>query len=372
MLPWQHSSLSTRHQSSATPPEPLQELQSELSEFQTLLVTLDDCRQNILSAVTQLEAAPHRMLDAAMLQQMGNGFGHLKVAHLAKDLEASSIRLKAGMQHLRDLGHLIHQIQKRVAEADEAFARRDAAWDSKMHYDSKVAMLQSSVFTKEERLARNAQKQSVSARAFHASTEDAERVVATLLVQRSNLTAAALSKLCEGYVSVFEGSWKLAAGFRDLADNFRTPELWETTETAKADNANAETAKAKTAMAETSTSQRQVELRKKSSRKARCNGDTDAAGVSGIMPGVPVAEGGLNHRGEEVQSPLPSLLRSVSRSRASCHPAATTGKQSLQAMSLGNGLLSDGPSYETGRKLATMPRTSWRSTGSNGSWLRNV
>ncbi|CAE8642308.1 unnamed protein product [Polarella glacialis] len=143
------------------------------------------------------------------------------VARLAEQLGSCALRLAAGEPHLEAMQRLLRELQEKTAVADLAFDTRDAAWDSKSHYDFKVEKLKKHParsgmsFTMEDRVLRNKQKQKESSAAFEKASAEAARAADTVLETRWCSTASALSELCRCHASIFE-----RAEVSRLADRF--------------------------------------------------------------------------------------------------------------------------------------------------------
>ncbi|CAE8697316.1 unnamed protein product [Polarella glacialis] len=199
--------------------DPLKRQRAEVARFDALLAAIDKCRSEVAKAVAMLKAAPEPLLDQLQRLYPGkascpvDGDGGPLVARLAEQLGSCALRLAAGEPHLEAMQRLLRELQEKTAVADLAFDTRDAAWDSKSHYDFKVEKLKKHParsgmsFTMEDRVLRNKQKQKESSAAFEKASAEAARAADTVLETRWCSTASALSELtCEGITSRDPGS----------------------------------------------------------------------------------------------------------------------------------------------------------------------
>jgi len=216
------------------------EKKGELDDFEAFLEAAADCADAIRQAASLLERAPVRLVEEARrLHNSSGGSGASgggleKVQRLERVFGNLASQIRGAEPHLDSLQKLANQTRKRMTEAKAAIARRDEAWARKNYYDGKVEMLLKSAdrSKSDEKLMRNIGKQQASHREHLQLEDQALMGAGDLISNQWPLAAAMLSGLCAYHAAVFQDAQHLSNAFKGFVDQFRTPQLWGATQQA--------------------------------------------------------------------------------------------------------------------------------------------
>mmetsp|Transcript_35324 Transcript_35324/g.89004 ORF Transcript_35324/g.89004 Transcript_35324/m.89004 type:complete len:595 (-) Transcript_35324:244-2028(-) len=209
-----------RAANSTLKPEAL-ECTAELAEYDLLIAAFAACGQTLMTAASQLEEAPPRLLE-----ELGRAFpDEATLPTLASSFAACGARLQKSREHMAAALEMVGTARTQGTAAREAISARDAAWAPKLEGDKNAEILSKRFgagLSIQEKRARLQAKANANEH-YQSSDEKARSVLNEVLEQRWQVVAGILAELCHSYATIFEGSQQLFSDFSRLTQQLLEP-----------------------------------------------------------------------------------------------------------------------------------------------------
>lgn len=195
------------------PSDSHKENSQDITDFDTLLSSMETCGDAVLDALNKLQTAPSPLLDCLSNSHNTDCAGKELLESLSVQLNACVYRLTLGTPHLEEMMRRVKKLKPDVESAKENIAKREAAWNVKVRCDKDTNELKQkgtgpviSVGDRQKRLKAKYEADEE----FKSISDVVSKQCNEVLYNRWSNTAAALTDLCHCYAEIFEAPPKLA------------------------------------------------------------------------------------------------------------------------------------------------------------------
>lgn len=211
------------------PDDPCADKRGQIEFFEKFLDAMQQTAESLLSACLLLESRPPAFLESlATVFGSVNSPGAAGVAKITEELSGFVRSLQAGHVMLNEMLALTRGMRSEITTALEIFKGRDAAFETKSHYDAKLSRLQGDLAKRpsdsklSKKVARNEQKQRDSEENFHRVMEVTQSVADAVISKLYSGTEAAVAKMCRFYLVLAPGP-PAFKDVRQFAEHFDRP-----------------------------------------------------------------------------------------------------------------------------------------------------